>query len=188
MDNIIVGIDQSATARQAAETAASLTAACGATLHLMTCVKDDTSYDAAPSTRPGSVNSIAEAERFLRALEGELPHTRIVSTVGLGDPATSMCETATRIGADVIVVGEPSGRGHQPSPRLHGSDHHETSTVPRPGRQHVRRVALAAGALVSRTRHPLRTSDATTVPALWVPQPLGLDPSPNVGDAGRISC
>lgn len=111
MDNIIVGIDQSATARRAAETAASLAAACGATLHLMTCVEDDTSYDAAPSTRPGTFNSIAEAERFLRTLEGELPHTRIVSTVGLGDPATSMCETATRIGADVIVVGNRRVQG-----------------------------------------------------------------------------
>ena len=111
MNDIIVGVDRSSTARRAAETAASLAAACDGTLHLITCVKDGTDYDAAPSDRPGNFGSIAEAEQFLRVLEGELPHARIVRSVELGDPATSMCEKAVQVGADVIVVGNRRVQG-----------------------------------------------------------------------------
>lgn len=111
MDNIIVGIDRSATARKAAQAAASMAAACGATLHLMTCVKAGTEYDAAPSSNPKDFNSIAEAEQFLRSVEGELTHTRIVTSVEFGDPAVSMCEAAERVGADVIVVGNRRVQG-----------------------------------------------------------------------------
>ena len=111
MNDIIVGVDQTDTAHKAAEAAATLAASCGANLHVMTCIKRDASYESGANRDPRNIDSISEAETFLRRLKQTLPHDQITSTVGLGDPATTMCDEATRLQARMIVVGNRRVQG-----------------------------------------------------------------------------
>jgi nucleotide-binding universal stress UspA family protein len=97
MNDIIVGVDESATARKAAESAAELAAKCGTNLHLVTCVKS------------GHPNS--HATTWLDELCRSLAHDRITSKVGIGDPAEILVEEATRLNARMIVVGNVRVQG-----------------------------------------------------------------------------
>jgi nucleotide-binding universal stress UspA family protein len=98
MNDIIVGVDHSATARKAAESAAEIAAKCGTNLHLVTCAKG------------GDLDGASIA--FLDTLARELPHDRITSKVGLGDDvAKILCEEATRLNARMIVVGNVRVQG-----------------------------------------------------------------------------
>jgi nucleotide-binding universal stress UspA family protein len=97
MNDIIVGVDQSATARKAAESAAEFAAKCGTNLHLVTCVKGG--------------DSSSQATTWLDELSRSLPHNRITSKVGIGDPAEILVEEATRLNARMIVVGNVRVQG-----------------------------------------------------------------------------
>ena len=97
MNDIIVGVDQSATARKAAESAAEIAAKCGTNLHLVTCVKGG--------------DATSAASTFLDQLARELGHDRITSKVGIGDVAEIICEEATRLDARMIVVGNVRVQG-----------------------------------------------------------------------------
>lgn len=94
MQLILVGVDQSDTARQAAERAAELASAADATLHMITCSK-----------KSGDDHS------FLDRLADDLPHDRITTVAATGDPATVICEEAQRLGAELIVVGNRRTQG-----------------------------------------------------------------------------
>ncbi|MEY2400683.1 MAG: hypothetical protein QOJ08_794 [Ilumatobacteraceae bacterium] len=119
MQTIIVGVDQSETARRAAFAAANLANACGKPLHVVMAVNRAQSVDV---TVGGSdrwhLDWLSNAEQFLDALIGELPGAPITRTVSLKDPATAMCEEAERLQADIIVVGN---RRVQGSSRLLGA-------------------------------------------------------------------
>ena len=111
MNDIIVGVDQTATAQRAAHAAAALASNCAANLHIMTCIRSDASYEAGANRDPRNIDSISEAETFLRRLKEQLPHDQVTFTVGLGDPATTMCDEATRLQARMIVVGNRRVQG-----------------------------------------------------------------------------
>lgn len=110
MDTIVVGVDRTDTAHRAAEAAARLAATCGANLHVLTCVRPNAPYQTEKrNTR--NLDSIHQAEQFLRRLTEALPHDRISSQVGLGDPAVALCDEATRLQAGMIVVGNRRVQG-----------------------------------------------------------------------------
>lgn len=117
MNDIIVGIDRTDTAHRAVVAAGELAARSGANLHLVTCIPDSAPYD---STRKDTrrIDSIAEAEDYLRRLRESLPNTDVTANVGLGEPAATLCEEATRLQAAMIVVGNRRVQGHS---RLLGS-------------------------------------------------------------------
>lgn len=110
MNDIIVGVDRTDTAHRAASAAGQLAARSGANLHLVTCIPDSAPYD---STRKDTrkIDSIAEAEEFLRRLKESLPNTDVTANVGLGEPAATLCEEATRLQAAMIVVGNRRVQG-----------------------------------------------------------------------------
>jgi len=111
MNDIIVGVDQSNTAREAAETAASMAATRGANLHIVMCVKRGSTHQVAGGGDLFHINWLSQAEAFLHSLESELHHDQITSTVSLDSPAAAMCEEATRLKAQTIVVGNRRAQG-----------------------------------------------------------------------------
>jgi nucleotide-binding universal stress UspA family protein len=112
MDMIIVGVDQSETARRAAFVAARMAAAGGKPLHIVMAVNRRNAVDVAVgATDRWHLDTLSTAEQFLDALIGELPGSPITRTVSLQDPATALCEEATRLEADIIVVGNRRVQG-----------------------------------------------------------------------------
>lgn len=110
MNDIIVGIDRTDTAHRAAVAAGELAARSGANLHLVTCIPESAPYESThKDTR--KIDSIAEAEEFLRRLKESLPNTDVTANVGLGEPAAILCEEATRLQAALIVVGNRRVQG-----------------------------------------------------------------------------
>ena len=98
---IVVGLGKSKTGQLAAERAAVLATALGATLHVVTAFKPG-QKDSAPD-RP-------EAERLLSSFTaGKLC---AVATDALpGDPVRAILQVAEESGADLIVVGNKGMRG-----------------------------------------------------------------------------
>ncbi len=111
MNDIIVGVDQSDTAHKAAETAASMAAHSDTNLHIVMCVKRGPTQVITVGGDRYHINWLSEAEAFLGSLSATLPHDRITSTVSLDNPATAMCEEATRLEARTIVVGNRRVQG-----------------------------------------------------------------------------
>ncbi len=112
MDMIIVGVDQSETARRAAFAAARMAATCGKALHIVMAVSRRNAVDVSVgATDRWHLDTLSTAEQYLDALIGELPASPITRTVSLHDPATALCEEATRLEADIIVVGNRRVQG-----------------------------------------------------------------------------
>ncbi|MCB0967954.1 MAG: universal stress protein [Ilumatobacter sp.] len=111
MDQIIVGVDRTDTAHRAAFAASDLAACSGANLHLVTCIRDSAPYEGANRKDTRKIDSIAEAEVFLRRLKESLPNTQVTTSVSLAEPAVGLCDEAIRLQASVIVVGNRRVRG-----------------------------------------------------------------------------
>ena len=111
MKDIIVGVDRSATARRAAETAADLAVAYGANLHVVMCVERNKPVDISVGSDRFHTDWLSEAGQFLDDLVRRLPGTSVTRTVGVGDPAKMMCEEAQRLEARAIVVGNRRAQG-----------------------------------------------------------------------------
>ena len=111
MNDIIVGVDRSATAHKAAETAAELAASCGANLHLVMCVDNRGGIELEVGSDHFHSDAVSEAEQFLDDLAHALPHDEVTHTVSLGDPAKALCEEADRRDARMIVVGNRRVQG-----------------------------------------------------------------------------
>lgn len=112
MAAIIVGVDQSDTARRAAFAAAELAATCCKPLHVVMAVSSRNSVDVAVGgSDRWHVDTLTAAEQFLDALICELPTTPITHAVILTDPATALCDEAERLEASVIVVGNRRVQG-----------------------------------------------------------------------------
>lgn len=107
---IVVGVDQSETARRAAFRAAELATALAAPLHLVMAASPGRADGLATETGR-RVDWLAGAEQFLDALTGELPGSQITHAVIADDPAIAMCDEAARIDAQMIVVGNRRVRG-----------------------------------------------------------------------------
>jgi nucleotide-binding universal stress UspA family protein len=111
MDEIIVGVDRSDTARRAAFTAAALAASLDKPLHLVMAVSRTKPLSGGVGADSFHTDWLSAAEQFLDALSGELPTTRITRTISLSDAATAMCDEAERLKATMIVVGNRRVQG-----------------------------------------------------------------------------
>lgn len=107
---IVVGVDQSETARRAAFRAAELANALGAPLHLVMAANRGRADGMATETGH-HVDWLSGAEQFLNSLKGELKVAVVTSAVVPEDPATAMCDEAERLGAQMIVVGNKRVQG-----------------------------------------------------------------------------
>ena len=105
MHDVVVGIDRSDTARRAAEAAAELATAYGANLHIVMCVERTKSVDVSVGSDRFHADWLTDADQFLDAVGWKLQAPSITRTVGLGDPASMLCEEAQRLQARTIVVG-----------------------------------------------------------------------------------
>jgi len=107
---IVVGVDESDTARRAAFRAAELATALGAPLHLVMAASRGRS-DGLGTETGRHVDWLAGAEQFLDALMGELPIATVSGVVVPGDPASAICDEASRVQAQMIVVGNRRVQG-----------------------------------------------------------------------------
>ena len=113
MNEIIVGVDGSATARMAAVAAAEMAAKFDRPLHIVMSMTRNTSQEVhGGGSERWHVDSIGVAEDLLKSLAGELKATVPVShAVVLSDPANALCEEAARLDASIIVVGNKRVQG-----------------------------------------------------------------------------
>ena len=113
MELIIVGVDGSDTARSAAQIAASLAAATGARLHLVSAYQERPSkaIDGGPGF--GMLTSLTQAESLLAGIASELRPTVEKVTIGVieGKAAEGVCQVAQETEADLIVVGNKRVQG-----------------------------------------------------------------------------
>lgn len=115
MKMIVVGYDGSDSAERAARTAADLARRTGATLHVVTAVKEKAIHATAVVDGHGerwAVDGLSTADDRLSAIKGALgSDLTVTGSVNVGDPADALIEEAERLGADVIVVGNRRVQG-----------------------------------------------------------------------------
>lgn len=108
---IVVGIDDSETARLAARRAAELAASLGVDLHVVSAVSGAASKVVTVGSDEFVVDSFADAKSHLQAVALELDHDRVSTSLGDGDPAKALVRAAETVGAQVIVVGNRRVQG-----------------------------------------------------------------------------
>jgi nucleotide-binding universal stress UspA family protein len=113
VNEIIVGVDGSETAGKAAEAAAELANSYNRPLHIVMSMTRSTSQDVrGGGSETWHVDSVGVAEDLMKALAGKLKVTTPVThAVVMKDPATALCEEATRLDASTIVVGNKRVQG-----------------------------------------------------------------------------
>jgi nucleotide-binding universal stress UspA family protein len=113
VNEIIVGVDGSETARMAAQAAAEMANNYNLPLHIVMSMTRHTSQEVhGGGSERWYVDSIGVAEDLLKSLAGELKTTSPVThAVVLSDPANALCEEAARLEASVIVVGNKRVQG-----------------------------------------------------------------------------
>ena len=111
MKDVIVGVDQSETARRAAQAAAELATAYGTNLHVVMCVQKKGGFDVGVGGDRFHSDWVSEADQFLKDLVRTLPHDETTVKVAVGDPASTLCEEAERLEARAIVVGNRRVQG-----------------------------------------------------------------------------
>ena len=113
MNEIIVGVDDSATARTTAKRAAVLAANAGKPLHIVMAVPSRQSIGVLRSrSQHWQLDSISMADATLRALAGAIhASTPVTHTVIIGKPAKALCDEAVRLNASIIAIGSKRGHG-----------------------------------------------------------------------------
>ena len=112
MNDIIVGVDRSETARRAAETAADMAAAHDVNLHVVMCVDRTSPVTMEIGTDVfHHADALSDAEQYLASVTLSLQHDSISHAVGFTDPAAMLCEEAKRLQARAIVVGNRRVQG-----------------------------------------------------------------------------
>lgn len=111
MDDVVVGIDESETAAQAARVAAEMAQALGVNLHLVTCADKSPSVELKVGTDRFHTDWLAKAELFLEDTARKLAYDQVTHAVGTGHPATVLCDEAERVGARMLVVGNRRVQG-----------------------------------------------------------------------------
>lgn len=104
MNEIVVGVDGSESARRAAHKAAEVAVARGTGLHLVTTV-DRTAMTVRGGGESWHFDSLSEGETLLRSIAQSLPVEEFSTSVQWGDPAEAMCSEADRLDASMIAVG-----------------------------------------------------------------------------------
>ncbi len=119
-DIIVVGVDGSETAAQAAEAAARLALGTGRVLHVVTAYDEDEEFSFGVGSDRWVVSSMDRAEHLAETIAATLkrPGLEITSGAGVGKPHDVLIEEAKRLDADVIAVGN---RRMQGAGRLLGS-------------------------------------------------------------------
>ena len=113
MNEIIVGVDGSATARLAAEEAVAMANAYNRPLHIVTSMARTSAQEVhGGGSERWRIDSVGVAEDTLKALAGELKaKVPVTYAVLRDDPATGLVEEATRLEAWMIVVGNKRVQG-----------------------------------------------------------------------------
>lgn len=113
MNEIIVGVDGSTTAKKAAMAAAEMAGCFNRPLHIVTSMTRNSSQEVrGGGSESWHIDSVGVAEELLKALAGELKATtQVTHAVVVSDPATALCDEATRLKASVIVVGNKRVQG-----------------------------------------------------------------------------
>jgi len=112
-ENVLVGADSSATARRAVSAAVDLAKIFGAKLHIVTAYKPE-------SVKVPDLPAEFQLSRYVHPADALLDElTKLGSSAGVevevhaatGEPAEAIVRVATRVGADLIVVGNKGMRG-----------------------------------------------------------------------------
>lgn len=111
MNDIIVGVDKSATARIACEKALNLAAAYSENLHIVWCIPRKSGQMVGSGSDQWYADPTAEAEAFLDNLRFELDYDQVTTQIVHGSPADGLCDEAKRLDAMVIVVGNRRVQG-----------------------------------------------------------------------------
>jgi nucleotide-binding universal stress UspA family protein len=111
MHHIIIGVDRSQTALNAARRAADMAAAYDTNLHIVMCVERGKNTNVTVGGVDYHADWVSEAEQYLGEVAQQMPHSSVTTTVGLGDPAKTLCEEAERLEARAIVVGNKRVQG-----------------------------------------------------------------------------
>jgi nucleotide-binding universal stress UspA family protein len=111
MQEIIVGVDDTATSRRAAERAANIAVALEQPLHLVMAVKDRVSLGIHVGGDEFRVDWVTNASQFLKDLCADLPVPNATYALGQKDPAKSLVAEAERLDASMIVVGNRRVKG-----------------------------------------------------------------------------
>ncbi|MGC2486261.1 MAG: universal stress protein [Acidimicrobiales bacterium] len=117
-DIVVVGADNSTTAKRAIEAAVEIVLMSGGTLHLVTAFAFKKVGESSPTsgmfTTEGDASAALQVLSFIPKNKGVEPTLHLVA----GDPAQAIIETADKVGADLIVVGN---RGMKGARRVLGS-------------------------------------------------------------------
>lgn len=110
---ILVGIDNTATARTAAQSAARMAAATGAALHIVTAFDRHESSTIGVGSDADPVTSAEDARTLVDSMAEELRAITplITSSSVLGKPQQILIDEAERRGATMIVVGNRRMQG-----------------------------------------------------------------------------
>jgi len=113
MNEIVVGVDESATAREAARQAVEMANNYQRPVHLVMALTRTSASDVRVSgSETFHFDTISAADNTLKALAGELgARVPVTTAVVRADPATALCDEATRLEASVIVVGNKRVQG-----------------------------------------------------------------------------
>lgn len=111
MHEIVVGVDESDTAREAAKRAAEIAVGLDRSLHVVMAVKNGMSFGMRVGSDEFQVDWVASAAQFLKDMCGDLPVPNATYALGGKDPAKSLVEEAERLDASMIVVGNRRVKG-----------------------------------------------------------------------------
>jgi nucleotide-binding universal stress UspA family protein len=113
VNEIIVGVDGSETARRAAIEAATVARNYDRPLHIVLAMAKNTSQQVrGGGSETWHFDSVGVAEETLKALVGELKvKVPVTYAVVLSDPASGLCDEAVRLDASMIVVGNKRVQG-----------------------------------------------------------------------------
>lgn len=112
---VITGVDRTKTAKQAAQKAATLAAALGADLYVISAYGESETKTVAEGIDKVTIMNLEEAERIASEvsleLQHEFPGLRIISTAAKGKPGPALVREAAKLGAGTIVVGNKRVQG-----------------------------------------------------------------------------
>lgn len=113
MGIIVVGVDASGTAHDAAEAASRLAASMGSRLHIVTAFDRSGPTQRVGGDQADTVRAIDRAETLVATVAADLRRAvpEVTTSVASGKPADVICAEAERLGADVIVVGNKRTQG-----------------------------------------------------------------------------
>ncbi len=119
-DVVVVGADDSSTARQAIDAASQLTQLSKGTLHIVTAVDPKPRHEASLPAEFKNMNPDGEAEALLQVLSFIAKNNGVEPVLhhAVGDPADVIFAVADKVKADLIVVGN---RGMKGARRVLGS-------------------------------------------------------------------